>query len=48
MKSNADAEKGKKKEEQEEKGNNIRKDTEKCKTGERKIANMLKALSPDF
>jgi len=41
-------EREKKKEEQEEKGNNIRKGIEKCKTGKRKIANMLKALSPDF
>jgi len=48
MKRNADAETEKKEEEQEEKGNNIRKDTEKCKKREREIANMLQALSPYF
>jgi hypothetical protein len=48
MNRNADAENEKKEEEQEEKRNNIRKDIEKCKTGERKIANMLQALRPYF
>ena len=46
MNRNADAEKEMKEEEQEEKGNNIRKYIEKYK--KRKIANMLQALSPYF
>jgi len=48
MKRNAVAETERKEEEQEEKGNNIRKVTEKCKTTEREIANLLQALSPYF
>lgn len=48
MNRKAHAQKEKKEEEEDMKGNNIRKDTEKFIKGERKIANMSKGLSPYF
>jgi hypothetical protein len=48
MNRKAHAQKEKKEEEEDMKGNNIRKDTEKFIKGERKIAYMSKGLSPYF